>query len=174
MSKRISLRHRRLSSVSIFRKIIIFYLILKLVWPRFVLYNLYISIYVYIIYNNVYNTYVHHVAPWSYLINWSSSVSSSSSGGDGPETASIGRPKCWSSSASFSERLSTLRAFLHSLDIEPCRLKNSFESNPGPLLDIKMAELMRCRCFRIGGFWCTWKESYERLELLFVIFIYCY
>lgn len=72
---------------------------------------------------------------------------SSSSGGDGPETESIGRPKCFSS----NDILSTLLAFLHNLDCEPCLLKNSFGSKPGPLFDTNIAELIRGLCLRAVG-----------------------
>lgn len=79
-----------------------------------------------------------------------SSCLSSSSGGEGPEMESVGNPK-WLFCSS-REMLSTLLAFLQSLETEPCLLKNSLGSRPGPLFDTKMAELMRGLCFRPAGF----------------------
>lgn len=74
----------------------------------------------------------------------SSISASSSSGGDGPDTESVGKPKCFSS----KEMLSTLFAFLQSFDTEPYLRMNSLESNPGPLYDVKMAEFILGLCVR--------------------------
>lgn len=85
-----------------------------------------------------------------YLKNCSvSSYCSSSSGGEGPDIESVGSPKC---SFSSKEMLSTLLAFLHRRDTDPCLRKNSFGSRPGPLFDTKIAEFILARCLRTIGF----------------------
>lgn len=86
------------------------------------------------------------------VMKFSVSLVSSSSGGEGPDMLSIGKPKCWSPS---KDKLSTLLAFLQSLETDPWRLKNSLESNPGPLLDTNMAELILGRCLlAVGVYFC--------------------